>query len=115
MSFGLPLSNMNAPAPTGCAPKSLPYFATAAGDTGAKLTWLSVSRIGANRVFILKTTVRAPLAVTLVTALESVAAHGECRAGSTIRLNENATACALQGVPSWNFTPLRSVTVSVLL
>ena len=32
-------------------------------------------------------------------------------AGSTMRSKVNFTACALNGVPSWNFTSLRSLKV----
>jgi hypothetical protein len=44
----------------------------------------------------------------------SAPAPGHLVFGSSIRSNENFTACALKGSPLWNFTPGRSLNSQVV-
>jgi hypothetical protein len=113
LSFGTPDSKTKGPVPTGCAPKLEPYFATAAGDTGASATWVSESRNGANGAFSRMITVYCPTLLNRLTGPVILAAHGDLSFGLRMRLNEKITARALKGVPSWNLTPCRRCKVTV--
>ena len=104
---------MNGPAPTGCCANEEPSFCTAVGDgTRAK----SCEMTEGNCEF---TFCRVNWTVVSLTAVavnvDAVLASDEPVAGSAIRLTFATTAAALNGVPSENFRPLRSVIVQTLL
>jgi hypothetical protein len=88
-------TNLNGPVPTGARLKSAPILVTAAGDTMPMQYIARVRKIGPYGSRVTTSTVRL--------------AH---RAGGLplrARSNVNFTAAALNGVPSWNFTPGRSL------
>src|SRR5260221_7432928 len=103
---------MNGPVPTSLVtPHSLPAAFTASGETIPRYGFDAESRNGANAVLNFTTTVYSsticvswygPIRLTPVCDLVS---------GFTIRSKVNLTAAALNGVPSWNLTPCRSLNV----
>src|SRR6516164_8974585 len=93
-------SNLKGPVPTGCVPKSLPYFRTASGETGARTDWATELRKGAYVSLNFTTTVEGSSAVLL--AYGPMAENADCdfRSGLTMRSKVNLTASAVNGVPS---------------
>src|SRR6266540_1202468 len=108
------LLNLKGPVPTGFRPKSSPYLATAAGETGA--------RPDEETLFRKLMCGRLKRTVTVESSTMSVPSYGpSCPIaesdfvfGSAIRSKANLTAWALNGVPSWNPTPWRSLKVNDL-
>ena len=106
--------NLNGPVPTSAVlPKSLPALRTASGEIGARYGTETESRNGAYGVLN-----RTRPVASSTTSVPSYGPRSEMPvcdfvAGSTMRSNVNFTACALNGVPSWNFTSLRSLNVYV--
>src|SRR3981081_1655686 len=98
----------------GLRPKSSPNLTAAVGETGA--------RFEDDTLFRNDTWGRLKLTLTVEWATTSVDAYGpiwpiadsDFVFGSTMRSNENLTAWALNGVPSWKVTPWRSLKVNVL-
>src|SRR4051812_33024927 len=102
---------MNGPVPTGWLPKSSPYFETAAGDTIIAVVSASTTGNCADGDFILNVTSIGPVASTLASVRNAVT-QVQCCFGSSKRLKWATTAAASSGVPSWNLTPLRNVSLN---
>ena len=101
-------TNLNGPVPTGARLKSGPILATAVGDTMPMQYMASVRRIGPYGSLVTTSTVR----LSTTSAPLSEPARLAQRAGGlpfSARSKVNFTASALNGVPSWNFTPGRSL------
>ena len=101
-------TNLNGPVPTGARLKSGPIFPTAAGETMPMQYMASVRRIGPYGSLVRTSTVR----LSTTSAWLKEPARLAQRAGGvplSARSNVNFTASALNGVPSWNFTPERSL------
>src|ERR1700682_634431 len=101
-------TNLNGPVPTGARLKSGPIFDTAVGDTMPMQYMASVRRIGPYGSLVTTSTVR----LSTTSAPLSEPARLAQRAGGlpfSARSKVNFTASALNGVPSWNLTPGRSL------
>ena len=101
-------TNLKGPVPTGARLKSGPIFPTAVGDTMPMQYMASVLKIGPYGSRVTTSTVR----LSTTSAWLSEPARLAQRAGGvplSARSNVNFTASALNGVPSWNFTPERSL------
>src|SRR2546428_10947416 len=101
-------TNLKGPVPTGARLKSGPIFPTAVGDTMPMQYMASVLKIGPYGSRVTTSTVR----LSTTSAWLSEPARLAQRAGRgplSARAEGNFTAPALNGVPSWNFTPERSV------
>src|SRR4030095_15864822 len=101
-------TNLKGPVPTGARLKSEPIFCTAVGETIPIQYIARVRRIGPYGSLVTTSTVRS----STTSAPSREPARLAQRAGGvplSARSNVNFTAAALNGVPSWNFTPGRSL------
>ena len=101
-------TNLNGPVPTGARSAPSPSFWTAVGDTIDTYSIAMERRIGPYGSLVTMSTVRS--STTSAPAIGP--ARLAQRAGGVLlnaRSNVNLTAAALKGVPSWNFTPDRSL------
>ena len=88
-----------------------PSFLTAAGDTGMPARSVSWASSGENAAFRRKRTASGSTTSTASTGASSLARVEPF--SSRCRSRENFTASAVIGVPSLNFTPGRSLMVTV--
>src|SRR5689334_19689569 len=110
------LSNLNGPVPTGWSPYASPHFSTAVGDTIDTGNIARFARNGAYGRSIVICTVSSSIFSTFSMFLNEFGQYWKSARwygcwGSRWRSNENTTASALNGVPSWNFTPCASSNV----
>src|SRR5689334_8107508 len=104
---------MNGPAPTGCCANDEPSLATAVGD-GTRAKSCEITEGNCEFTFCrVNWTVRS--SVALAVKVLAIFISDEPVAGSAIRFTFATTAAALNGVPSENLRPLRSVIVQTLL
>src|SRR5215469_8206029 len=100
--------NLNGPVPTGCwLTPTLPYCLSAVGEIGASP---EVATLFRNAPFgSLKTTVTTSSDLTSVCEYgpRAVIADRDFVSGLTMCSSVSCTACAVNGVPSWNLTSLR--------
>ncbi len=105
-------TNCHGPTHTGAVPNFSPSFWTAAGDTGMPARSASWAVSGAKGAFRRRRTVRASTASTAVTESSSLRRLEPFMV--RCRSRDDRTASAVIGVPSLNFTPGRSLMVTVL-
>src|SRR5882672_1414065 len=103
--------NLNGPVPTGFRPKSSPNLAAAVGETGERFEDETLFRKLMCGRLKLTLTVDSSITSDLSYGPSCPMADSDFVFGSAIRSNENLTAAALNGVPSWNVTPWRSLNV----
>jgi hypothetical protein len=84
---------------------------TAAGETMPRKAWLAPSRKPADATLNRTRTVCSSTRSAPAYGPRRAAAKPDFVSGSAIRSNANFTAVALNGVPSWNLTPRRSLNV----
>ena len=101
--------NTNGPVPTGLLPRSLPNFFAAVGEI--MKPGRSPSRLSrpGERCFRLNATVAGSITSTDAMIGSSCWRCGEATSLSSRCSMFHFTASALKSVPSWNFTPLRSL------
>src|SRR3990167_5444283 len=105
-------TNLNGPVPTGWRVRSFPHFWWAAGLTRAVALWARLFRKKAKGTFRVKRTVDSSTTSTdLMMGVWRLALRGF--SGPRKRSKLYFTASALNGVPSWNLTPFRSLKVQV--
>ncbi len=104
-------TNSNGPVPTGWKAMSLlPHLASAAGEIIAAEAWPSALMKGPKGSLSVMRRVCGFTASTLATRLNWLA-RSRRLAGSITRSRLALAAAALKSVPSWNFTPERSLKV----
>jgi hypothetical protein len=91
--------------------KVLPLLLDGRRRDDAEEAWLAPSRKPAEATLNLTRTVCSSTTSAPAYGPRSAAAKPDLVSGSAIRSNENFTAAALNPVPSWNFTPRRSLKV----
>src|SRR6516225_3842509 len=112
-SWGTRSPKAKGPVPTGCWAKLTPSCWAAAGETiipARSVNTYSSGLYGRSKTIC---TVAGSTATTFSTGRISVR-RTEGNSGSCIRSKLAFTASALNDVPSWNFTPWRSLNVTVL-
>ena len=111
-SCGTRSTKDHGPTHTGAVANLSPSLLTAAGETGMPDRSASVATSGENGAFRRRRTVRGSTTSTVLTESSSLRRFEPFI--SRCRSSENFTASAVIGVPSLNFTPLRSLMVTVL-
>ncbi len=104
-------ANCHGPTQTGAVPNFSPSLLTAVGDTGMPARSVSWARSGENGAFRRRRTVSGSTTSTASTGASSLARFEPLRV--RWRSRENRTDSASIGVPSLNFTPERSLMVTV--
>ena len=111
-SWGMRSTNCHGPTHTGAVPNFSPSFLSAAGEIGMPARSASWAVSGENGAFSFSRTVRGSTTSTAVTDSSSLRRLEPFI--SRWRSSENFTASAVMAVPSLNFTPGRSLMVTVL-
>src|SRR5215510_2886834 len=104
---------MNGPVPTGFVWTRSPLSRTALGDTMLSVPADVYARNGAYGVSKLTCTVNSSRTFAPAYPASCARAPPALNFGSTMRSKLNFTASALNGVPSWNLTSLRSLNVTL--
>ena len=89
----------------------MPYFCSAAGDEMAIVGWVISFTKAALAAEKMTCTVYGSTTLVSWYGPSAPMADRDLVFGSTMWSNEALTAAALNGVPSWNLTPLRSLKV----